>query len=158
LARSRQSSNALDTLSSDTVTTRLAFSAKMAKASFPGLATAMPSAMVGPGVTATGWPAASEAGYGAQVSACAPITRMAGLAPLAAIAMPAASPPPPTGTAIVRTPGHCSTISRPTVPCPATTSGCSKGWMKTEPQLSASSFARINVCSTVLPCRTISAP
>ena len=47
---------------------------------------------------------------------------MAGSAPETAAAIPAARPPPPTGTAMVLTSGHCSRISIPTVPWPATTS------------------------------------
>ena len=79
--------------------------------------------MVGETSTRTGCPAAIEGGSGAAASACTPMMRMAGLRPLAAIAMPDASPPPPTGITIVRTSGHCSRISRPTVPWPAITSG-----------------------------------
>ena len=130
----------------------------IATASSPGLATAMPSAIVEPDSTATGWPAASDAGNAATASACTPITRIGVLALLAATAMPETRPPPPAGTAIVRTPGHCSMISRPTVPWPTTTSGCSKGWMKTRSCSAASALARARVCSTVLPCRTTSAP
>ena len=52
----------------------------------------------------TRWPAASDAANGATASAWTPITRAEGLAPLAATAIPEIRPPPPTGTAIVRTP------------------------------------------------------
>ncbi len=101
--------------------------ARMAVVRSPGRATAMPSAMVAAAVTVTGWPAASEPGIGATASACTPISRAPGSRVLAATAMPAASPPPPTGTTMVRTSGHCSAISRPTVPWPAITSGWSNG-------------------------------
>jgi hypothetical protein len=37
---------------------------------------------------------------------------------LTAVAMPAMSPPPPTGTTIASASSHCSTISSPIVPCP----------------------------------------
>ena len=49
--------------------------------------------------------------------------------------MPASRPPPPTGTRIVSTSGRCSRISRPTVPCPAMTSGWSNGGIMTSPSL-----------------------
>ena len=88
----------------------------------PGRLTAMPSAMVGLACTDSGCPAASEPGYGATASACAPTTWISGSRPLTATVTPAASPPPPTGTTTVRTCGHCSMISKPRVPCPATMS------------------------------------
>ena len=44
---------------------------------------------------ATGWPAASEAGYAAAPSACTPTTRTSGRCALTAVAMPARRPPPP---------------------------------------------------------------
>ena len=51
--------------------------------------------------------------------------------------MPASSPPPPVGTSTVCTSGACSRISRPAVPCPATMSTWSKGWISTAPVSSA---------------------
>ena len=91
----------------------------------PGQLTAMPSAMVGLACTATGCPAASEPGYGATASACTPTTPISGSRPLIATVIPATRPPPPTGTTTVRTCGHCSMISKPIVPWPATMSGWS---------------------------------
>ncbi len=158
LARSRHSSRARDRLSSDTVSTSAPSSHSMLRASSPGRATAIPSAMVGPPVTGTGVRAAIDSGYGATSSACTPVILMSGSVPRAAIAIPAASPPPPTGTTIVRTPGHCSAISRPTVPCPAMMSGCSNGWMNTEPCSLASSWAFARASSIEAPCSTMSAP
>jgi hypothetical protein len=46
-------------------------------------------------------------------------------------AVPAASPPPPTGTTTMSTSGMSSAISSPTVPCPATISGSSNAGMMT---------------------------
>ena len=43
------------------------------------------------------------------------------------------SPPPPIGTSTASTSGNCSKISSPNVPCPAMTSGSSKGWTKVIP-------------------------
>jgi len=63
---------------------------------------------------------AASAGNHAQGVAFA-----AGRLGCAATVMPAASPPPPTGTTTVRTCGHCSMISTPSVPWPATMSGWS---------------------------------
>ncbi|MDH6191154.1 hypothetical protein M2168_004186 [Streptomyces sp. CZ24] len=59
---------------------------------------------------------------------------------------------------IVRTSGHCSRISSPSVPWPAMTSGWSKGWMKTAPVRSAYSWAAASVSSTTSPCSRTSAP
>ena len=41
---------------------------------------------------------------------------------------PEISPPPPIATRIASMSGRSSRISRPSVPCPATTSGSAKGW------------------------------
>jgi hypothetical protein len=77
---------------------------------------------------------------------------------LIATPMPATSPPPPVQTTTVRASGHCSAISSPAVPCPATTSTWSKGWISTAPFSSAKTSADSSASSTVLPaCRT-SAP
>ena len=81
-----------------------------------------------------------------------------GSLPRAPTATPAMSPPPPTDTAIVRTSGHCSTISRPRVAFPATVSGWSKGWMKTLPRSSVSASADVMHESTLPPWKTTSAP
>ena len=76
----------------------------------------MPSAIVAIESSATGFPAASEAGYAAAFSACTPTTRMSGRAVFTAAATPARKPPPPVGTMTVAASGHCSRISRPQVP------------------------------------------
>ena len=62
LDRSRQSSSARDSVSSETVTTRTACREMISYAMSPGWLTAIPSAIVPAEETRTGWPAASEAG------------------------------------------------------------------------------------------------
>ena len=111
----------------------------------------MPSAIVSMRRSGTGWPASSEPGYAAAPSACTPITRTSGLASLTASATPESKPPPPVHTRTVRTSGHCSRISSPTVPCPATMSGWSNGWMSTAPVSSAKALARASASSIVWP-------
>ena len=83
---------------------------------------------------------------------------MAGSALLTATVTPAATPPPPTGMAIVRTCGHCCRISRPRVPWPATMSGWSNGWMSTADRSLAYSRAYSTASSTVSPWKMMSAP
>ena len=122
LARSRQSSRARASAASDTVTIRSSDAARMLNGMSPGRCTAMPSAIVGPPTTCTGSPAATEATSPGTASACTPTTRTSGSSECTATVIPAASPPPPTGTTTVRTPGHCSMISKPSVPWPATMS------------------------------------
>ena len=53
--------------------------------------------------------------------ACTPTMRTPGRSARSAIAIPAASPPPPTGRRNVPTSGSSSASSRPIVPCPAIT-------------------------------------
>ncbi len=78
---------------------------------------------------------------GEEASASTPTTDTRGFASRAAIAMPPINPPPPTATTIVSTSGHSSTISRPTVPAPAMTSGCAYGEMNTASPDASSCFA-----------------
>jgi len=82
-----------------------------------------PSARLAPPSSVLGPPAAIAAESLGIPAGSAAITRT--LAPVARTAeqMPASRPPPPIGTMIVRTSGHWSRISIPTVPCPAITSG-----------------------------------
>lgn len=82
----------------------------------PGRPTLIPSAIVTGLATDVGCPAASDTGYATAPSACTPTTRTSGRSAFTATAIPAARPPPPTPTTIVRTSGHCSRISRPSVP------------------------------------------
>gem|GEM_PF-2205856 len=77
---------------------------------------------------------------------------------LAATAMPAIRPPPPTGTTMVSRSGCCSSISTATVPCPAATTGSSNGWMKIKPRASARSSVCCTLSSKPVPCSTTSAP
>ncbi len=70
-------------------------------------------------------PDRSDSGSDAAPSACTPITRASGTRPVTAVATPAISPPPPTGTTTVSTSGHSSTISSPIVPWPAITASSS---------------------------------
>ena len=58
-----------------------------------------------------------------------PMIRTEGLTDLAAIETPEMRPPPPMGTIRSSVSGNWSMISRPRVPCPAISSGSSKGWM-----------------------------
>ena len=56
---------------------------------------------------------------------------------LMAQATPAINPPPPTGTTTASSCGHCSSNSRPMVPCPAITAISSKGCRNVRPRSSA---------------------
>eukprot|EP00963_Diacronema_lutheri_P000726 scaffold45_cov337-Pavlova_lutheri.AAC.3 len=63
------------------------------------------------------------------------MTLISGRTALTYAAIPAMSPPPPTGTKIAsgNSLPHCRKISIPTVPCPAMTSGSSNGWTNVLP-------------------------
>ena len=83
------------------------------------------------------------------------MTRTCGAASASTVAIPATSPPPPSGTTTVPTSGTCSRSSRATVPCPVTTSRWSKGWMSVRPERAASARAATSASSTEVPtCRT----
>ena len=133
LARSRQKSSARERSSSVTVRTSSTRPRTWANVRSPGEATAIPSAIVDMLGSATGRPAARDPGNAAAASAWTATTLTSGRRALTAAAIPETSPPPPVQTTTVATSGHWSSTSRPTVPCPAITSGWSKGWMKTEP-------------------------
>ena len=81
-----------------------------------------------------------------------------GLMLLAATAIPDISPPPPIATAIVWSSGAASIISRPAVPCPATTMGSSKAWTNVAFSLRAISFPISRASSNVAPWSTTLAP
>ena len=120
--RSRSSRTAREISSSVTVTMGIWCSAMMAKGTSPGVPTAMPSAMELRSNRVTGLPAASDCGKAAARSAWAPMSWVFG-APCARVtARPASKPPPPVHATTVATFGIASMISRPRVPCPATTS------------------------------------
>src|SRR5215218_6890625 len=78
--------------------------------------------------------------------------------PLIAAAIPASRPPPPVQTRTVRTSGHSSRTSRPTVPCPATMSAWSNGWIRTAPVSDAYCRARTRASSTDNPMSSTWAP
>ena len=118
----------------------------------------MPSAIVFIAGSWTGDPCASESGYAAAPAACTPTTRTSGRSALIASATPPSSPPPPVGTSTVRTSGACSSTSSPRVPCPATMSTWSNGWISTAPVSSANRRAAASDSSSTLPSKTTSAP
>ncbi len=124
----------------------------------PGRCTAIPSAIVGSPTTCTGWPSAIEAIIPGTAAACTPTILTSGSRECTATVMPAARPPPPTGTRIVRTCGHCSMISNPSVPWPATMSWWSNGWMNTAPVRAANRSASASASSTDAPCKITDAP
>ena len=64
-----------------------------------------------------------------------PTTRSEGLIALAAIATPAASPPPESGTSNVSMSGRAAMISSPMVPCPAITARVVEGRKVRQPLL-----------------------
>mmetsp|Transcript_6188 Transcript_6188/g.22649 ORF Transcript_6188/g.22649 Transcript_6188/m.22649 type:complete len:225 (-) Transcript_6188:885-1559(-) len=114
----------------------------------PTVGTARPSASVGPGMSnLTTLPAANAAAIEGHRSGSTPMTMTFGLIVFTASATPAMSPPPPTGTNTISSFGSCRTISNPTVPCPATTSGSSNGGTKVRPSSSARFFAYACVAS-----------
>ena len=146
-ARSTRASRARDSDSSETVRISSQWSRTAAKVMSPGHPTAMPSAIVVIDVSGTGAPWRSDPGKAAAPSACTPITRTSGRAALMAMAMPASRPPPPVGTITVLTSGRCSRISSPAVPCPATMSAWSKGWISTAPVSAANRRASTSASS-----------
>lgn len=106
----------------------------------------------------TGLRSASEVGHAAACAACTPMIRTSGLRTRSDAAIPASSPPPPSGTITVPTSGSCSTISSPTVACPSTMSRWSNGWMRVAPFSAAKAWARVRHSSIVAPPSTTSAP
>ena len=119
----------------------------------PGCLTAIPSASVVIAPATTGWSV-----YGAHPSICTPTTLISASARFSAIAMPLANPPPPTGTITRRRSGTSSSSSSPSVACPATMAGSSKGWMKAIPSSAARVRAAVTAASTVSPLSRTVAP
>ena len=72
--------------------------------------------------------------------------------------MPPISPPPESGTTTQLSSGKSSSSSRPIVPCPAITSGWSKGEIGINPSSSVSRLASISASSCELPTIRTSAP
>ncbi len=95
----------------------------------------MPSAIVAIFSSAIGRPAGERGGVGRRHLGLTPMTRTSGRCALTAAAMPASKPPPPAETTTVRTSGHCSRISRPQVPWPATMSVVVEGVDEHRPRL-----------------------
>ncbi len=69
---------------------------------------------------------ASAAAWKARRAVSTPTIFTSGRNSLMAQATPAINPPPPTGTTTASNCGHCSSNSRPMVPCPAMTAMSSK--------------------------------
>mmetsp|Transcript_6086 Transcript_6086/g.15510 ORF Transcript_6086/g.15510 Transcript_6086/m.15510 type:complete len:299 (+) Transcript_6086:433-1329(+) len=82
----------------------------------PGCRTATPSANPSTLVRRHSSPWYSDCTMALAPSGSTPITLMSGRMDLTYAAMPAMSPPPPTGTKMASTPGSCRRISMPTVP------------------------------------------
>jgi hypothetical protein len=87
-----------------------------------------------------------------------PITHSPGFMARVTVAMPETSPPPPTATTSVSRSGWARSISRPMVPCPAITSGSSKGCTKASPCSSARRIAWSRASSKPSPWSSTSAP
>ena len=139
--------------SSSTVTSSSTHVATSGAVNVPGCLTAMPSASVTTGPAGEAPPA-----YGTHTAACTPITRTWGSSDLTAMAVPAARPPPPTGTMTHDRSGTSSTSSSPSVPWPATTAGSSKGWQNAMPVSSARARAAFIASSSEAPPSTTVAP
>src|SRR5437773_3913967 len=89
--------------------------------------TPMPSAIVCGRSTWSPRPVFRAVGRLAAPSGWTPNTFTSGWRAFTAIAIPAAKPPPPTGTRTVLARGASSAISRPAVPFPAIIRGCANG-------------------------------
>ncbi|MNL59634.1 hypothetical protein D3C87_1833780 [compost metagenome] len=95
---SKMSLMAAQISSAVTVTISSSNSRQMRKVSTPTWRTATPSAKSPTWSSATGWPAAIAAFMLAASSGSTPITLISGRRNLTKAAIPAARPPPPTGT------------------------------------------------------------
>ena len=118
----------------------------------------MPSANVPAGRgTGMGFPAAIAGPNPGPAASSTAMMRAAGRRAFTAVATPPSRPPPPTGTMTASTPGRSSTISRPAVPAPASTTGSSNGCTNVNPRASRTSASLAN---SVLRSswKTISAP
>ena len=122
----------------------------------PATGTAMPSAtVVPPDARSRPVVAASIDGHR---SLCTPTTTTSGRRALAATAIPATSPPPPTGTTSASRSGWSASSSRATVPCPAMTAGSSYGCTSTRPSSAAMRRASCGGPGRSAPCSTTRAP
>ena len=86
----------------------------------------MPPARVSPYSTSFTRPSSQETTQGFEVSVWTPQISTSGFSAFAAMAMPFISPPPPAGTSSSSISGSSVNISKPAVPCPATTATSSK--------------------------------
>ena len=91
-------------------------------------------------------------------SAWTPTSRTSGRTALSAIAIPAASPPPPIGITSVPMSGSCSASSSPIVPCPAITRSSSKACTNVAPIDSTYSCAAAIDSSKPAPASSTWAP
>ncbi len=160
-ARSAASRTPAAISASLTVTMASRCARKWANVRSPSAWVRVPSAMVRDTSAAdqrTIFPFASESRASAASSGSTPMTRMPGRRPLTAAPTPLASPPPPTGTSTIAVDGRSSTISSPTVPCPAMIRSSSKGGMMARPRSAAMASARSLRSSDAGPTTTISAP
>ncbi len=94
-----------------------------------------PSAIVRGVSIRTRSPAASDRRVSSPASGSTPTTRTPGRSAFAAVAQPAISPPPPTGTSRRSRSGTSSRSSSAAVPWPAITAGCSYGGTSVEAAL-----------------------
>ena len=120
--RSKRIIIASATLSSSTSTSSSTQVSISGRVMSPGCLTAMPSANVG-----TAPVGALPYIYGAHEEICTPIILTSGRCCLIASAVPEIKPPPPSGTITSDSSEISSSSSRPSVPCPATTSTSSYG-------------------------------
>ena len=131
---SKMSFTAAHMASVSTVMTSSRNSRQRRKVSAPAWRTATPSAKRPTVGSTTRSPASSAAAMQAASSGSTPITLVSGRRYFTKVAMPAARPPPPTGTKIASIGPECWVrISMPMVPWPAITSGSSKGCRKVRP-------------------------
>mmetsp|Transcript_6678 Transcript_6678/g.16148 ORF Transcript_6678/g.16148 Transcript_6678/m.16148 type:complete len:361 (-) Transcript_6678:144-1226(-) len=126
--------------------------------SAPTSVTAVPSANVPTLGSSTRSPAARLRAMASASSLSTPYTFTSGRSRFSTAAMPAISPPPPTGTNTASTSSHCRKISNPTVPCPAITAGWSNGGTNTFPVASATRSASFFAASKLSPCSTTRTP
>ncbi len=149
--RSRRRTIACEISSSSTTTTSSISSSRISRVSVPGCFTAMPSAIVAPD--------GSLPANGAQAADWTPTILTSGRRARSAIAVPAASPPPPTGITTVSSPdGSCPASSRPRVPCPATTRASSKACTNVAPVSASRVRAIATVSSNPSPASSTVAP
>ncbi|HXW05631.1 MAG TPA: hypothetical protein VD833_10400 [Vicinamibacterales bacterium] len=143
---------------SSTVTIASTYRRTCASVRSPGRTGSRPSAMLSVFGSVTGRPASTEAFIFAAPDGSTPTTTESGFDCFTAAATPASRPPPPTGAMTAVTSGHCSRISSPAVPWPATIHSWSKGGTIVRWRAAASSSARVRRSADVVPAKITSAP